>query len=209
MPRFLGGLRPGSDIAVRHTVGLVDPIVAADQKPGERVDDGLPETLEEVVRHYGCRYYKLKVGGNVAADLDRLTRIAAVLDRDAGDYRATLDGNEQYDDGRGHRRAVAAHAARRRRWSGWSPPRCSSSSRSSAPRRWQKPVDALARLKPLHHRRVGRRAGVVPGGAEARLQRRLQQELQGPLQVDPQCRARRQAQRRGRRGASISCRPRT
>ena len=49
LPRFLGGLQPGRDIAVRHTVGLVDPIVAADQKPGERVDDGLPETLEEVV----------------------------------------------------------------------------------------------------------------------------------------------------------------
>jgi hypothetical protein len=94
---FLGALQLGRDIAVRHTVGLVDPILASDQKPGERVGDGLPETLEEVVRHYGARYYKLKVGGDVAADLDRLQRIAAVLDRDAGDYLATLDGNEQYD----------------------------------------------------------------------------------------------------------------
>ena len=82
---------------MRHTVGLVDPIVAADQAAAERVDDGLPETLEEVVRLLPCRYYKLKVGGDVAADLDRLTRIAAVLDR-AGAYRATLDGNEQYDE---------------------------------------------------------------------------------------------------------------
>ena len=98
LPRFLAGLQPGREIAVRHTVGLVDPIVAADQKPAERVDDGLPETLEEVVAHYRGRYYKLKVGGNIAADLERLTRIAAVLDRAAGDYRATLDGNEQYDD---------------------------------------------------------------------------------------------------------------
>ncbi|HJQ56919.1 MAG TPA: mandelate racemase [Vineibacter sp.] len=95
---FLAGLTPGESIDVRHTVGLVDPIVAADQKPDERVNDGLPETLEEVVRHYRGRYYKLKVGGDVRADLDRLSRIAAVLDRDAGDYRATLDGNEQYDD---------------------------------------------------------------------------------------------------------------
>ncbi len=94
---FLRALQPGRDIAVRHTVGLVDPIVATDQKPGERVNDGLPETLEEVVRHYGTRYYKLKVGGDVAADLDRLQQIAAVLDRDAGEYLATLDGNEQYD----------------------------------------------------------------------------------------------------------------
>ena len=94
---FLGGLRPGQSIDLRHTVGLVDPITAADQAAAERVEDGLPETLEEVVRHTGTRYYKLKVGGDVSADLDRLTRIAAVLDRDAGAYRATLDGNEQYD----------------------------------------------------------------------------------------------------------------
>ena len=94
---FLGKLTPGSSIEVRHTVGLVDPITAADQKPGERVDDGLPETLEEVVRHYRGRYYKLKVGGDVRADLDRLTRIAGVLDRALPDYRATLDGNEQYE----------------------------------------------------------------------------------------------------------------
>jgi hypothetical protein len=97
LARFLGGLQPGRDIAVRHTVGLVDPITAGDQEPADRVDDGLPETLEEVVRHYGTRYYKLKVGGDVAADLDRLTCIAAVLDRDGSSYLATLDGNEQYD----------------------------------------------------------------------------------------------------------------
>ncbi len=94
---FLGGLRMAPSIEVRHTVGLVDPISAGDQKPGERVDDGLPETLEEVVRHYRGRYYKLKVGGNVAADLERLSGIAAVLDRALPEYRATLDGNEQYE----------------------------------------------------------------------------------------------------------------
>src|SRR6266536_2272575 len=90
----LAGIR-ATDL--RHTVGLVDPITAADQKPGERVDDGLPETLEEVVRQYRGRYYKLKVGGDVRADLDRLARIAAVLDRELPDYRVTLDGNEQYE----------------------------------------------------------------------------------------------------------------
>jgi hypothetical protein len=95
---FLAGLRMAPSIEVRHTVGLVDPIVATDQRPGERVDDGLPETLEEIVRHYRGRYYKLKVGGDVRADLDRLVRIAAVLDRELPDYRATLDGNEQYED---------------------------------------------------------------------------------------------------------------
>ena len=89
---------PQPSIEVRHTVGLVDPLTAADRPPSERVNDGLPETLEEVVSYYRGRYYKLKVGGDIKADLDRLGRIAAVLDAGAGDYRTTLDGNEQYDD---------------------------------------------------------------------------------------------------------------
>jgi hypothetical protein len=101
LPGFLGALVPGTSIDVRHTVGLVDPIVASDQPPEHRVNDGLPETLEEVARYYRGRYYKLKVGGNVDADLDRLTRIAAVLDKEIGQYQASLDGNEQYEDADG------------------------------------------------------------------------------------------------------------
>ena len=95
---FLAGLEPGRSISVRHTVGLVDPLTAADRPAAERVNDGLPETLEEVVSQVGGRYYKLKVAGDVKADLDRLSRIASVLDAGAGEYRTTLDGNEQYDD---------------------------------------------------------------------------------------------------------------
>jgi len=95
---FLSELKPGDTIDLRHTVGLVDPLTAADRPASERVNDGLPETLEEVVSFYRGRYYKLKVGGNVAADLERLTKIASVLDKGAGDYRVTFDGNEQYDD---------------------------------------------------------------------------------------------------------------
>jgi hypothetical protein len=95
---FLKSLKPGASIDMRHTVGLVDPLTAADRPAAERVNDGLPETLEEVVSYYKGRYYKLKVGGNVRADLERLTRIASVLDEGAGDYRCTFDGNEQYDD---------------------------------------------------------------------------------------------------------------
>jgi hypothetical protein len=95
---FLRSLTPSDRIHVRHTVGLVDPITAADQARGTRVDDGLPETLEEVVAAYGHRYYKLKVGGDVAADVDRLARIADVLDRQHHPYAVSLDGNEQYAD---------------------------------------------------------------------------------------------------------------
>jgi L-alanine-DL-glutamate epimerase-like enolase superfamily enzyme len=94
---FLAGLKPGTSIDVRHTVGLVDPLTAADRPAAERVNDGLPETLDEVVSYYRGRYYKLKVGGDIKADLERLSRIASVLDA-SGDYRVTLDGNEQYDD---------------------------------------------------------------------------------------------------------------
>jgi len=95
---FLADLAPASAIESRHTVGLVDPIVAADQPAGTRVDDGLPETLEEVVATYGHRFFKLKVSGHLEADLERLTRIAGVLDGIRDPVQISLDGNEQYDD---------------------------------------------------------------------------------------------------------------
>jgi len=96
LEEFFAKLKPSESIAARHTVGLVDPITAADQK--ERVNDGLPETLEEVVARYGQRWFKLKVGGDAKADVERLSAIAAVLDRISQPYHASLDGNEQYDD---------------------------------------------------------------------------------------------------------------
>lgn len=95
---FLRGLQPLDGLAVRHTVGLLDPITAADQAPGQRVDDGLPETLEEVVAAYGNRYFKIKVSGRDAEDLERLRRIAVVLDTIPEQIYITLDGNEQYAD---------------------------------------------------------------------------------------------------------------
>ncbi|MBU8537287.1 enolase-like domain-containing protein [Falsiroseomonas tokyonensis] len=96
---MLSAQQPLRTLHARHTVGLVDPITAADQD--SRVNDGLPETLEEVAQHYGHRYWKLKVGGNITADVERLSRIAAVLDRAAEPYHASLDGNEQYEDAEG------------------------------------------------------------------------------------------------------------
>lgn len=91
------GREPPATLAVRHTVGLVDPIVAADLGQERDHDDGLPRTLEEYVTAHGLRYFKLKVAGEVDADLDRLERIAAVLDRLVPDrYGVTVDGNEQY-----------------------------------------------------------------------------------------------------------------
>lgn len=104
--RFLAGLEPGATIEARHTVGMVDAITAADLT--ERVNDGLPETLEEVIAAWGHRYFKLKVGGQLAADLARLQAIAAVLDRLKEPYFVSLDGNEQYADVQGVAELVAA-----------------------------------------------------------------------------------------------------
>jgi L-alanine-DL-glutamate epimerase-like enolase superfamily enzyme len=96
MPRFLAGLRPAERIAARHTVGLLDPMTLRDAR--SPVNDGLPETLEQVIARYGHRWFKLKVGGDVKADVERLSAIAGVLDRIEEAYHASLDGNEQYED---------------------------------------------------------------------------------------------------------------
>jgi len=96
---FVGTLSPAAALHARHTVGLVDAITASDLH--DPVADGLPETLEQVVAGYGHRYFKLKVGGRIDADIARLTAIAAVLDRSAADYFVSLDGNEQFEDAAG------------------------------------------------------------------------------------------------------------
>ncbi|MEO8655695.1 MAG: enolase C-terminal domain-like protein [Ramlibacter sp.] len=107
---FLAGLQPGATIEARHTIGMVDAITAADLT--ERVNDGLPETLEEVIAAWGHRYFKLKVGGQLAADLARLEAIASVLDRLPEPYFVSLDGNEQYADAQGVAELVAGIRAR-------------------------------------------------------------------------------------------------
>jgi hypothetical protein len=86
--------RPLARLAVRHTVGRLDPITAADARA--QVADGLPETLEDYLDVDGIRYLKVKVGDALEADVARLEAIAAVLERQARAFRITLDGNEQY-----------------------------------------------------------------------------------------------------------------
>jgi len=84
-------------IFVRHTVGLGDPITAADIAADERLTDGFPQALEEYVQQCGLRYFKIKVSSQLEHDLARLINIAEVVERHRGEnYRVTLDGNEQY-----------------------------------------------------------------------------------------------------------------
>ena len=99
LPASLCRREPLGACAVRHTVGLGDPLTAADVTPEERVDDGLPQDLESSIRAYGLRYFKIKLTGKGDVDLPRLERIVALLDREAGaDWLVTLDGNENFRD---------------------------------------------------------------------------------------------------------------
>lgn len=114
---FLCSSKPADSIEARHTVGMVDAITTADLN--ERVNDGLPETLQEVIAAWGHRYFKLKVGGNLPADVARLEAIAAVLDKLPHPYFVSLDGNEQYADAQGVAElaaAIRANARLQRLW---------------------------------------------------------------------------------------------
>lgn len=87
---------PLRHVAVRHTIGLGDPLRAEDSPA---LNDGLPDTLADSIRAYGLRYFKIKVTGQPEVDLPRLREIAAVLEAGCPDgFHATLDGNEQFTD---------------------------------------------------------------------------------------------------------------
>jgi hypothetical protein len=94
---YLAGLSMPDRIHARHTVGMADPLIERDIGSDSFPEDRLPVTLTQVTARYRNRYFKLKLCGDVDADVARLTRIAAVLDSLA-DYRVTLDGNEQFAD---------------------------------------------------------------------------------------------------------------
>jgi hypothetical protein len=92
LPHFLATRPAETSIAVRHTIGLGDALHASEI--AEPLDDGLPQSLDQVIARYGHTWFKVKVSGQPEADTGRLVRIAAVLDR-LPHYAATLDGNEQ------------------------------------------------------------------------------------------------------------------
>jgi hypothetical protein len=86
--------RPRASIAVRHTVGMLDPLRTADA--AAEVPDGQPRSLEEELRTRRLRWLKIKIGAGLARDRARLLAIAALC-RDLGTApRFTLDGNEQF-----------------------------------------------------------------------------------------------------------------
>jgi hypothetical protein len=97
VPRDLLPPAPRRRIIARHTVGMADPLEDHDIDASARLEDGLPRSLSQCVRRYGLKHFKLKVSGNADQDIDRLTRIAAVIESHlTGDFAFTLDGNESF-----------------------------------------------------------------------------------------------------------------
>lgn len=89
---------PAATMPVFHSVGASDPLEASDVK--QRVDDGLPNTLEEWIERDGLRRFKIKLnGGNLEADLDRIIRTDRIVNRvlpgrGVTDWKYLLDFNE-------------------------------------------------------------------------------------------------------------------
>ncbi|MGD1886506.1 MAG: mandelate racemase [Cohaesibacteraceae bacterium] len=91
----LAGLSASESIQIRHTVGYDAPLVR--EEVYQTLADGRPVALDDVISSTGIRAFKIKLKGDVDADLSRLVRIAALL-AGKGDYTATLDANEQYEE---------------------------------------------------------------------------------------------------------------
>lgn len=91
---------PLSEVKVRHTIGLADPLTDDDIPQSDRIDDGLPQTLVSNIQAYGLNRFKIKLAGELDADRARLRAIAALFGEEitSGDYALTIDGNEQYHD---------------------------------------------------------------------------------------------------------------
>jgi L-alanine-DL-glutamate epimerase-like enolase superfamily enzyme len=87
---------PQPRMPVFHSVGASDPLEAGDVR--KRLEDGLPNTLEEWIPRDGLRRFKMKLnGGDLAADFERVVRIDRVVNRalaGQGDWKYCLDFNE-------------------------------------------------------------------------------------------------------------------
>lgn len=120
-PRHWLPAQPPEKVFARHTVGLLDPIEETDMAAGDRVNDGLPQSLTACVKFYGLRHFKIKIDADVARAKERLLKIAAVLRRECGgDFAFSLDGNESFRDPAvfaSQMRALLAEPALKEFWS--------------------------------------------------------------------------------------------
>lgn len=90
--------KPQPRMPVFHSVGASDPLEARDVTT--RIDDGLPNTLEEWIARDGLIRFKIKLnGGNLDADFERVVRIDRIVNRilparGVTDWKYLLDFNE-------------------------------------------------------------------------------------------------------------------
>ena len=85
---------PLEKIRIRHTVGLSDPFLKKDIRENERINDGFPVTLEEYIQNQRLSSFKVKVSGDLFADMKRLGEFSDLVS--GIDYSLSLDGNEQF-----------------------------------------------------------------------------------------------------------------
>ena len=85
-------------VLLRHTVGGLDPLRTNDVRSEDVGDDGHPVALEEDIRRFGLRAFKLKAGGDPEVDADRLFEIAKVVQESGVEAPIyTLDANESFE----------------------------------------------------------------------------------------------------------------
>ncbi|MCM8530545.1 MAG: hypothetical protein NE330_05225 [Lentisphaeraceae bacterium] len=89
---------PCERVYVRHTVGLADIILNSELSKEKSISDGLPETLEDSIKTYHLKYFKIKLFGDLSKDIERLQKIAKLIQRNCSKYSITLDGNEFFTD---------------------------------------------------------------------------------------------------------------
>ena len=96
-PNSLLPHQPRENVYVRHTIGLADPLTDGEIAAEDRLEDGLPQSLEACIDAYGLCYFKVKLTGDVDHDRQRLRDVAKVImGRCGDDFAFTLDGNEQF-----------------------------------------------------------------------------------------------------------------
>ena len=99
--------QPLDHIAVRHCVGLADPIRRGDIAAADALEDDLPQALEDYIQEQGLTHFKVKVNGDLEADIERLRRVASLLHERCSECAVTLDGNEQYAEMEGFQELLA------------------------------------------------------------------------------------------------------
>ena len=88
---------PLARVQARHTVGLGDPLDSSQIDADDRIDDTLPQSLDQCIQAYGLRHFKIKINGDIEWDLDRLKNVAKCIEQYAdSDFAFSLDGNEQF-----------------------------------------------------------------------------------------------------------------